>query len=92
MLRTPALCASVKPSNGPIEAIYFKTLAKPERDATGCGWHLISTTRVHCTAEFKSEIIIRLYPASPQTSDQQLDDVVAAIREFRAQEEAKEAG
>ena len=90
MLRTPVLC--VKPSNGPIEAIYFKTLAKPERDATGCGWHLISTTRVHCTAEFKSEIIIRLYPASPQTSDQQLDDVAAAIREFRAQAEAKEAG
>jgi hypothetical protein len=41
--------------------------------------------RVHCKAdEFNSETI-RLSPITSQTSDQQLDDVVAAIREFRAQ-------
>jgi hypothetical protein len=76
MLRTPVLC--VKPSNGPIEAIFFKTLEMPERDATGRGWHLICKTRA------KSEMIL-LYPTTSQTRDQQLDEVVATIREFRAQ-------
>ena len=40
--------------------------------------------------------MIRLYPATSQTSDQQLDDVVAVIRAFRAHAlataAAKEAG
>ena len=54
---------------------------QPQRDASGRGWHLVSKTKVHCKeGEFKSETI-RLYPATSQTSDQQLDDVVAAIRE-----------
>ena len=83
MLRTPVLC--VKPLNDPIECIFFKTLEMPERDAMGFGWKLVSKTKVNCKAdEFKSEII-RLYPITSQTSDQQLDDAVAAIREFRAQ-------
>ncbi len=76
MLRTPFLC--VKPSNGPIEAIFVKTLEMPERDATGRGWHLICKTRDKLT-------MIRLYPTTSQTRDQQLDEVVATIREFRAQ-------
>jgi hypothetical protein len=95
MLRTPALC--VKPANNPIGVIFLKTLEMPERDASGCGWHLVCSTRVH-SAEgfaFKSETI-RLYPSTAQTIDQQLDDVVAVIREFRAQAlarvEAREAG
>jgi hypothetical protein len=75
----------VKPSNGPIEVIFFKTLELPERDATRRGWKLFITTRVQGKAdEFNSETI-RLSPITSQTSDRQLDDVVAAIREFRAQ-------
>jgi hypothetical protein len=87
-LRTPVLC--VKPSNDPIDVIFFKALELPEkklpeRDATGRGWKLFIKTRVHGKAdEFNSETI-RLSPITSQTSDQQLDDVVAAIREFRAQ-------
>jgi hypothetical protein len=82
-VRTPVLC--VKPSNGPIEVIFFKTLELPERDATRRGWKLFITTRVQGKAdEFNSETI-RLSPITSQTSDRQLDDVVAAIREFRAQ-------
>jgi hypothetical protein len=82
-LRTPVLCG--KPSNGPIDVIFFKTLELPERDATGRGWKLFIKTRVHGKAdEFNSETI-RLFPITSQTSDQQLDDVVAAIRAFRAQ-------
>jgi hypothetical protein len=95
MLRTPVLC--VKPANNPIEVIFLKTLEMPERDASGRGCHLVCTTRVHCAEgfAFKSEMI-RLYPLTAETNDQQLDDVVAAIREFRAQAlaraEAIEAG
>ena len=93
MLRTPVLC--VKPLNDPIELIFLKTLEMPARDASGCGWHLVCKTRVGCTNEFKPELI-RLYPLTPQSSDQQLDDVVAVIRAFRAHAlataAAKEAG
>ncbi len=62
----------------------MKTLETPERDASGCGWHLVCKTRVHGAEEyaFKSEMI-RLYgypyPLTAQTIDQQLDDVVAVI-------------
>jgi hypothetical protein len=95
MLRTPVLC--VKPANNPIEVIFLKTLEMPARDASERGWHLVCTTRVHGAEEyaFKSETI-RLYPLTAQTSDQQLDDAVAVIREFRVQAlaraEAMEAG
>ncbi len=47
----------------------------------------------HCKeGEFKSHEskTTRLYPATSQTSDQQLDDAVAAILEFKAQALAKE--
>jgi hypothetical protein len=94
LLRTPVLC--VKPLNDPIEIIFLRTLEMPEDDASGRGWNLVIKLRVHCKEdEFKSEII-RLSPATSQTSDQQLDDVVAVIREFKAQAlataAAREAG
>ena len=94
LLRTPVLC--VKPLNDPIEIIFLRTLEMPEGDASGRGWNLVIKLRVHCKEdEFKSEII-RLSPATSQTSDQQLDDVVAVIREFKAQAlataAAREAG
>ncbi len=39
--------------------------------------------------EFDSQSeMIRLYPVTAQTSDQQLDDVVAAIREFSLRAQA----
>ena len=83
MLRTPVLC--LKPPNGPIELIFFKTLEMPERDAMGRGWRLVIKTRVQGKAdEFKSEII-RLFPVTSQTICQQLDDVIAAIRGFATQ-------
>ena len=83
LLRTPVLC--VKPLNDPIEIIFLRTLEMPEDDASGRGWNLVIKLRVHCKEdEFKSEII-RLSPATSQTSDQQLDDDVAVIREFKAQ-------
>ena len=75
----------VKPLNDPIEAIFLKTFETPERDASGCGWRLGFKTKVHCKeGAFMSELI-RLYPTTPQTSDQQLDDVIAAIRGFATQ-------
>ena len=87
LLRTPVLC--LKPLNDPIEAIFLKTFETPERDASGCGWRLVSKTKVHCKeGAFMSELI-RLYPTTPQTSDQQLDDVIAAIRGFATQVLAK---
>ena len=87
ILRTPVLC--VKPLNDPIEAIFLKTFETPERDASGCGWRLGFKTKVHCKeGAFMSELI-RLYPTTPQTSDQQLDDVIAAIRGFATQVLAK---
>jgi len=74
----------VKPLNDRIEFIFLRTLETPERDASGRGWKLVIRLRVHCNEdEFKSEII-RLSPATSQTSEQ-LDDVVAVIREFKAQ-------
>jgi hypothetical protein len=82
-LRTPVLC--VKPSNGPIDVIFFTTLELPERDATGRGWKLFIKTRVHGKADEFNSGTIRLSPITSHTSDQQLDDIVAAIREFRAQ-------
>jgi hypothetical protein len=84
MLRTPVLC--VKPANNPIEVIFLKTLEMPARDASGCGWHLVCTTRVLCEegCASKSEMI-RLYPLTTQATDQQLDDAAPVIREFRAQ-------
>ena len=87
ILRTPVLC--VKPLNDPIEAIFLKTFETPERDASGCGWRLGFKTKVHCKeGAFMSELI-RLYPTTPQTIDQQLDDVIAAIRGFATQVLAK---
>ena len=38
-LRTPVLC--LKPLNGPIAILFFQTFGTPERDASGCGWHLV---------------------------------------------------
>jgi hypothetical protein len=79
----------VKPLNDPIEAIFLKTFETPERDASGCGWRLGFKTKVHCKeGAFMSELI-RLYPTTPQTIDQQLDDVIAAIRGFATQVLAK---
>jgi hypothetical protein len=95
MLHAPVLC--VKPSNDPIELIFLKPLEMPERDASGRGWQLVRKIRVFGGEEFafKSEMI-RLFPLTAQTSDQQLDDVVAVIRELKAhalaKAEAKEAG
>ena len=87
LLRTPVLC--LKPLNGPIEFFFFKTLGTPDRDASGCGWHLVSKIKVHCkTDEFRSELI-RLYPMTSPAIDQQLDDVAAAIRGFATQALAK---
>ena len=89
LLRTPVLC--VKPLNGPIEILFFKTFGTPERDASGCGWHFVSRTKVHTSCkegEFRSEMI-RLSPVTSQTTDQQLDDVIAAIRGFTTQVLAK---
>jgi hypothetical protein len=88
MLRTPVLC--VKPLNDPIALIFLKTLEAPQRDTSERGWKLVIKLRVQCKEdEFKSEII-RLSPTTSHTSDQQLDDVVAAIREFKAQAIARE--
>ena len=87
LLRTPVLC--VKPPNGPIEIFFLKTFESPERDASGCGWHLVSKIKVHCkTDEFRSDLI-RLYPVTSPTIDQQLEDVVDAIRGFTTQVLAK---
>ena len=87
LLRTPVLC--VKPPNGPIEIFFLKAFESPERDASGRGWHLVSMIKVHCkTDEFRSEVI-RLYPAASPTIDQQLEDVVDAIRGFTTQVLAK---
>ena len=86
-LRTPVLC--LKPLNGPIEILFFQTFGTPERDASGCGWHLVSKIKVHCkTDEFRSDLI-RLYPVTSPTIDQQLEDVVDAIRGFTTQVLAK---
>ena len=85
LLRTPVLC--VKPLNGPIEILFFQTFGTPERDASGCGWHFVSRTKVHTSCkegEFRSEMI-RLSPVTSQTTDQQLDDAIAAIRGFTTQ-------
>ena len=87
ILRTPMLC--VKPLNDPIEAIFLKTFETPERDASGCGWRLGFKTKVHCKEGALMSELIRLYPTTPQTSDQQLDDVIAAIRGFATQVLAK---
>ena len=87
ILRTPVLC--VKPLNDPIEAIFLKTFETPERDASGCGWRLGFKTKVHCKEGALMSELIRLYPTTPQTSDQQLDDVIAAIRGFATQVLAK---
>ena len=46
LLHTPVLC--VKPLNGPIEILFFKTFGTPERDASGCGWHFVCKTMVRC--------------------------------------------
>ena len=80
----------VKPSNGPIEVIFFKALETPQRDASGCGWHLVCKTMVRGGEGFecKSEMI-RLYPVTSQTIDQQLDDAIAAIRGLTTQVLAK---
>ena len=86
-LRTPVLC--LKPLNGPIEILFFQTFGTPERDASGCGWHIVSKIKVHCkTDEFRSDLI-RLYPVTSPTIDQQLEDVVDAIRGFTTQVLAK---
>ena len=87
MLRTPVLC--VKPLNGPIETLFLKTFETLERDASGCGWRLGFKTKVHCKEDAFMSKLIRLYPTTPQTSDQQLDDVIAAIRGFATQVLAK---
>ncbi len=83
MLHTPVLC--VRPLNDPIELIFPKPLEMPERDASGCGWQLVRKIRVFGGEEFAFKLeMIRLYPVTSQTSDLQLDDVVAVIREFKA--------
>ena len=93
ILRTPVLC--LKPLNGPIEFFFLKTFDPPERDASGCGWHLISKLKVHCKAGeqgngevFRSEVT-RLYPVTTPAIDQQLEDVVDTIRGFTTQVLAK---
>ena len=87
ILRTPVLC--LKPPNGPIELIFLKTFEMPEHDASGRGWHLVSKKKVHSReGEFRSEVI-RLFPVTSQTTCQQLDDVIAAIRGFATQVLAK---
>ena len=93
ILRTPVLC--LKPLNGPIEFFFLKTFDPPERDASGCGWHLISKLKVQCKAGeqgngevFRSEVT-RLYPVTTPAIDQQLEDVVDTIRGFTTQVLAK---
>ena len=87
LLRTPVLC--VKPLNGPTETLFLKTFETLERDASGCGWRLDFKTKVHCKEGAFMSKLIRLFPTTPQTSDQQLDDVIAAIRGFATQVLAK---
>ena len=85
LLHKPVLC--LKPPNGPIETFFLRTFETPERDASGCGWHLIRRDKVHTSreeGEFSLEVI-RLYPVTSPTNDQQLDDVVEAIRGFTTQ-------
>ena len=80
----------VKPLNGPIEILFFKTFGTPERDASGCGWHFVCKTMVRCGEAFECKSdLIRLCPVTSQTIDQQLDDVIAAIRGFTTQVLAK---
>ena len=58
LLRTPVLC--LKPLNGPIEILFFKTFGTPERDASGCGWQFVCKTKVHTSCkegEFSSDLI-----------------------------------
>ena len=87
LLRTPVLC--VKPLNGPTETLFLKTFETLERDASGCGWRLDLKTKVHCKEGAFMSKLIRLFPTTPQTNDQQLDDVIAAIRGFATQVLAK---
>ena len=85
MLQAPVLC--VKPLNGPIETLFLKTFETLERDASGGGWCLTRKSKVHTSCkegEFRLDLIW-LYPSAPQTIDQQLDDVIAAIRGFTTQ-------
>ena len=84
MLQTPVLC--VKPLNGPIETLFLKTFETLERDASGGGWRLTRKSKVH--GEFRSDLI-RLYPVTTPAIDQQLEDVVDAIRGFTTQVLAK---
>ena len=85
LLHKPVLC--LKPPNGPIETFFLRTFETPERDASGCGWHLIRRDKVHTSreeGEFSLEVI-RFCPVTSPTNDQQLDDVVEAIRGFTTQ-------